>query len=174
MLTLHEAIQLPAAYSSPNKLYLPIPNQVDVVITDRLAPKALTTTAFILPFNGRGLIGANNMKRGLEIPGGHIEPGETASEAAIRECFEETGYYVRNVHPIGFLRMTIAATVDGTYKYPHPISFQQFFVGTTQGRRSTRFKPNEEVTWPSAIKPKKGQTYIFYRAAREVLKKQKR
>ena len=29
-----------------------------------------------------------------EFPGGHIEPGETASEAAIRESLEETGICV--------------------------------------------------------------------------------
>jgi 8-oxo-dGTP pyrophosphatase MutT (NUDIX family) len=33
--------------------------------------------------------------------GGKVEPGETASEAAARECFEETGLAVRVEHEIG-------------------------------------------------------------------------
>jgi mutator protein MutT len=30
-----------------------------------------------------------------EFPGGKVEPGESASEAAVRECLEETGLTVR-------------------------------------------------------------------------------
>lgn len=38
---------------------------------------------------------ANEPNRGLwSIPGGRLEPGETAAEAAARECYEETGIEV--------------------------------------------------------------------------------
>jgi 8-oxo-dGTP pyrophosphatase MutT (NUDIX family) len=36
----------------------------------------------------------------LEIPGGLVDPGETPSEAARRECLEETGYRVRELEMI--------------------------------------------------------------------------
>ncbi|MEG0259091.1 MAG: NUDIX domain-containing protein [Lysinibacillus sp.] len=36
-------------------------------------------------------------RRGVEFPGGKLEPGETLEEAAVREVFEETGVRVRSL-----------------------------------------------------------------------------
>ncbi len=36
-------------------------------------------------------------RRGVEVPGGKLEDGETLEEAAIREVFEETGVHVKNL-----------------------------------------------------------------------------
>lgn len=38
--------------------------------------------------------------RGFEFPGGNVEPGETAAEAAVREVLEETGGIVKELHYI--------------------------------------------------------------------------
>lgn len=35
------------------------------------------------------------------IPSGHVEPGETVTNAAVREVFEETGLHIRIVRLIG-------------------------------------------------------------------------
>ncbi|MEN0644493.1 RNA deprotection pyrophosphohydrolase [Alkalicoccobacillus gibsonii] len=43
----------------------------------------------------------NHKKRGLEFPGGKIEPGERAEDAAKREVLEETGAVVSNLYYLG-------------------------------------------------------------------------
>jgi len=38
-----------------------------------------------------------NKKRGVEFPGGKVEPGETLQEAAIREVYEETSVHISDL-----------------------------------------------------------------------------
>ena len=40
----------------------------------------------------------------LEVPRGYGLPGETSEECARREAFEETGYVIDNLQPLGFVR----------------------------------------------------------------------
>lgn len=48
-------------------------------------------------YEGKWLL-THHKTRGLEFPGGKVEPGETAEEAAVREVMEETGAVVKNLH----------------------------------------------------------------------------
>lgn len=150
MLTIDEALALPAAVVDLDKPYLPLPNRVEVVLTSGLAPIEFTKTAFMLPIESDGsLIMAYNARRGLEFAGGHIELGESSQQAAERECFEETACMVRRIRPIGFLRMISAGDAPADYRYPHPVSFQQFFTGRVWMKRP--FIPNDECDLPQTL-----------------------
>lgn len=110
--------------------FLPKPNTVEVVASPELAPVSMTATAFMIPLTVDGkVVMARNRRRGIEFPGGHIDPGETPTQAAVRECLEETGYRVSHIRAIGYQMMTSLGKKPEGYKYPHPLSFQQFFVG---------------------------------------------
>ncbi|MDR1404429.1 MAG: NUDIX domain-containing protein [Candidatus Methanoplasma sp.] len=55
-------------------------------------------TVYTVAFRGgRFLMVFNRERRGWEMPGGKIEPGETPEEAAAREFREEAGYEIRIV-----------------------------------------------------------------------------
>lgn len=46
------------------------------------------------------LLSRHKKRNSWEIPGGHIEPGESVINAAKRELFEETGLKTKNLYPI--------------------------------------------------------------------------
>jgi 8-oxo-dGTP diphosphatase len=130
--------------------YLPLPNTVEVILSDELCDPLLTRTAFMLCVENGCLVLAQNQRRGLEVAGGHVEPGETLMEAAMREAYEEVGCTVDLVRPIGFLRMTSAGDVPEDWAYPHPLSYQQFFAGRVVERHP--YESNEECAAPVRVR----------------------
>ena len=129
-LSLASLLALPSVMSTVDVPWLPFPNTVDVVLTDCEPPRELTRTAFAVLLTPEGdVLMANNRRRGLEFPGGHIDAGESFEEAVRRECREECGVEPGKLHALLLQRMVSSGTVMADWKYPHPAGFQRFYTG---------------------------------------------
>lgn len=162
-------------YHKTNVGYLPEPNTIEFFMSEDMTPLDLTATAFMVPLLGDGsVVMANNRRRGLEFPGGHIDPGETSCKAAHRETVEETGYWVSHIKALGYLSQVTLAPCPPGYKYPWPVSFQQFYTGDVMS-----FEPyveNDECLSPIIVRPWEARTkldahrYAIYQAAISIMR----
>lgn len=59
-----------------------------------------TRVVCVCRYHGKFVFAYNKKRKGWEIPGGHIEEGETWQEAAKREMYEETGAKKIELEPI--------------------------------------------------------------------------
>jgi len=72
-------------------------------------------TAYAIAFSGdRFLMVWHKKRNGWEMPGGHVEEGETSEQAAAREFLEEAGYEIEIVstRDIGYCDVCAAFLKD--------------------------------------------------------------
>ncbi|WP_077327654.1 RNA deprotection pyrophosphohydrolase [Virgibacillus siamensis] len=74
-------------------------NKVKLSFDDHPFSKEPKHVWVICKYNGKWLL-TRHKDRGLEFPGGKVEPGESAGEAAVREVMEETGGTIRKIRYI--------------------------------------------------------------------------
>jgi 8-oxo-dGTP pyrophosphatase MutT (NUDIX family) len=146
--------------------YLPLPNVSQIVVGSDIAPDLLTPTAFLVAFTDDGRIAmATNQKRGVEFAGGHrdpvdgvitknystISPGllEDVETAARREMWEEAGVRVGAVRPLAYHRNECFGEKPDGYRYPFPVSYQQFMVGIVT--EVADYEDNPECTQPTFL-----------------------
>ncbi|MDH4330085.1 MAG: NUDIX domain-containing protein [Candidatus Moranbacteria bacterium] len=73
-------------------------------------------------------------KRGWELPGGHIESGETIEQAMKRECKEEGGMEIEKFKLFGYRKIIAKCPIEIRDKkecYPFPVSYMPYYIGTT-------------------------------------------
>lgn len=81
-------------------------------------PTLPVTAVKIYIFQDDKLLLTNIKSRGWDLPGGHIEPGETPRAAVIRELHEETGAVAKRLGLIGYLKITNQAANERNKRYP--------------------------------------------------------
>ena len=107
--------------------WLPPSTESHLILDDELPPRDLITSAFVFAFADDRLLMTKLAQRGWDIPGGHIEPGETPAETAQREAYEETMVRLGELRLFGYQKVVlrIPRPADSTYQYP--VSYQVFY-----------------------------------------------
>lgn len=76
---------------------------VHVIGTDGDRPRDhLISAVFLIALQGEDILSVRN-ERGWDVPGGHVEPGETPLSALIREVLEEASATFRTAMPFSFV-----------------------------------------------------------------------
>lgn len=117
--------------------WLPKPHEVTLIATAEMPPAQLCTSAYVFAFDGDRLL-MSDLDRGIDIPGGHIDPGEGPEAAMRREAKEETGATVGPATLFAVQKITLKGPKPEGYAYPYPDSYQLMFL-------STRVTPGEFV-----------------------------
>lgn len=143
---------------------IPAPNEVSLLLDDGLPPEHLVTSALGLFFLDGRLLMPRLVSRGWDIPGGHVEPGESPEETVRREVLEETGAQVDALCILGHQKIVIHAPRPEGYKYPYPVSFQVFYCGTVT--ELMRFAPTPEVHERRLFSPEEARELAWVQANR--------
>ncbi|GAA1508027.1 NUDIX hydrolase [Kribbella lupini] len=124
---------------------LGLPHRSELFASAEVPPYELISTAFVLLFDSssRLLLRYADLpaRGGWDLPGGHVEPGETPREAAVRELHEETGWPLDEsaLAVLGWNRIQLLGAKPEGFRYPHPIGYLTYFTArlTEPGRPTT-------------------------------------
>jgi 8-oxo-dGTP diphosphatase len=101
-------------------------------------------TALGIALNTAGLLLVARAPRGLVLPGGGVDAGETFEQAVVREFLEETGYEVAVVERLGAARQFEANSLEAYNKECH------FFRVRIVAKRGAPIEPDHEPMWVDA------------------------
>jgi 8-oxo-dGTP pyrophosphatase MutT (NUDIX family) len=116
--------------------WIPVAHTMKVVRSDEAPPSHLTTAAFVFVRERDGkvlLTHVNEAGRSWDVPGGHIDQGESTTLSAIREVAEETGFALEaaSLWIFGWQEFLLSEVPPAWYKYPYPLSYCVYFTAST-------------------------------------------
>jgi 8-oxo-dGTP pyrophosphatase MutT (NUDIX family) len=114
---------------------------------DGVAPVAWRIASYVLAIrDGRVLVIEPPERNRWEPPGGMVEVDESVLDAAVRECWEETGYRFipSNDDPICIAEWNYLSPLDQSYQHSLMLAFR----GTVEGEQDPTWQldPNEVST----------------------------
>ncbi len=112
---------------TPNISWMPAGSEGRLYQTDELPPANIHRTAFAFAFEGDQMLLTRLVKRGWDIPGGHIDPGESADQAAVRETLEEATVLVEPVELVGIQELEVFGSMPRG-GWPEPLGAQLFYL----------------------------------------------
>ncbi|MDD4661900.1 MAG: NUDIX domain-containing protein [Candidatus Pacebacteria bacterium] len=104
-------------------------------LSDEMPKQELCSAVFALVKYKEGVV-LTKTHRGWEMPGGHIERGESIEEALGRELLEEVGAYINELKFIGYRKLTSKKPIPiDTHKrnfpYPFPVLYIPYYIVDT-------------------------------------------
>lgn len=135
-------------YSEENLDWLPAENFVETYLADKLPSVEDCPSSYAIVFKN-GAILQTELREGerptrrLDIPGGHVDEGETPEEAAARETFEETGVHVKVIKLVGYKKITVTSPKPENWRYPYPTGYMAYYL--CEVIEETPFEGNDDT-----------------------------
>lgn len=123
-------------------------NTVEVYLSDELPELELCASSYAFVFKDGSFLQTElregeRPQRRLDIPGGHIDEGETPEMAAIRETYEETGVHVKNPKLAAYLKITLHNSKPEGFRYPYPTGYMIYYICDFENEEE--FNGNEDA-----------------------------
>ena len=122
------------------------------------AEYVLRPGGYVVLFNAAGEVAVVATPKGLALPGGGQEAGESPAEAAIRETLEECGLRVTLAGPIGTADELVFAADEARYYRKRCV----FFLGTGAEKQGPG-EPDRELIW---LAPAKARAELVHESQR--------
>ena len=108
----------------------------------------LTASLVVLWWDQKCLMVFNRFRQAWELPGGMIDPGESAGEAAVRELFEESGQRADSLEFAGVTKIRVAPDdrLEFLAVYRGAVDTPQPFAANDEMSEAVWWSPGEPLT----------------------------